>query len=91
MNYIVLLILTNFHYENQQVNAIPLTSDVMKYYLDQRNTLLKTEKKNQIGSTVTLEWFEVNANRKLMRDKLKAGFPFSLYLKWLYCSYHFWI
>ena len=82
MKYIVLLILTNFHCENQQVNAIPSTSDVMKYYLDQRNTLLKNEKKNQIGSTVTLEWFEVNANRKLMSDKLKAGFPFSLYLNY---------
>ena len=43
----------------------------MKNYLSQRNKLLKKEQENHLGSDMTLDGFEVKANKKLMEDKLK--------------------
>ena len=45
--------------------------DIMENYLAQRKNILKKERNNHLGNNLTLTWYEIKANKKLMENKLK--------------------
>ena len=69
----IVIFITCFSDKREQIvnGLLSNPDDLMKRYLAQRKNILKEERNNHLGNNLTLAWYEIKANEKLMEDKLK--------------------